>query len=488
MSDVQVEITIQRSGVPDRVVTLRQGVAHVGRTEDNEVPLPDPGVSRRHVRLQVARDAVHVEDLGSGNGTYFRGGRVQRVDLRDGDQLYVDPFTLIFRFSSAPAEAPRRASRPRTPLRPARLVTLAGARVDAEYPLKTETVTLGRSNQREIVLYDPGASRLQAEVVWKDDGWWLVDGASANGTYLNGERVNTQRLQTGDRVRIGATEFRFEEGADGPAPRPAPPPPAPSAPKMPVLPPPVPSGPTLVGAPTRSEAPAGPAVSTAPVATPTPGPAPSAKAPAPPVAAPSAAPAAGPRPPDAPPARKAPAPKRSSSPARRLVVAGLALFALLCLASSALLFWLALRPQALDALVHRAPPPLAAEPPPSPEITEGLAAGRALFDQGRYIDALGRFYQVRKLAPNHPDANRMIYLSSEFLVLSAMRDELIKRSTPPAEQQASLQRALAAAEAAVAGKGDAVAARAALERALIFFPGHPKATEALARLGPAPTR
>ena len=472
MSDAQVEITIQRAGEPDRLVTLRPGVAHIGRAEDTEVPLPDKGVSRRHVRLLVEPGVVHVEDLGSGNGTYFRGGRVHQVDLADGDQLYVDPFTLIFRFSSAPAEVPRRAQKVRVPLRPARLVALAGARVEAEYPLKTETVTLGRSNQREIVIYDPGASRLQAEIVWRDDGWWLVDGASANGTYLNGERVSTQRLQTGDRIRIGATELRFEDGGS------APPAPSRAAPVQVAAPTPVGAHPVAAPGP-RAPAPPPPVAAAAP------------QVDAPPqvVAAPPRGPSAAPVAPSRPARPSAPAPR---SPLRRMVVAGLALFALGCLVLSALLFWLALNPGSVDALLARGSTGSALTPavaaPVSPEVAKGLEEGRALFDKGSYMEATARYYEVRKAAPESLDAARMIYLSSEFLALQTLRDALVVRATPPAQQQAALQSALTLADAALAGKGDPVVAREALERALTFFPGHPRATEALAKLGPTPSR
>ena len=175
-----------------------------------------------------------------------------------------------------------------------------------------------------------------------------------------------------------------------------------------------------------------------------------------------------------------------------MVVAGLALFALGCLALSALLFWLALNPGSVDALLARGSAGSALTPavaaPVSPEVARGLEEGRALFDKGRYMEATARYYEVRKAAPESLDAARMIYLSSEFLALQTLRDALVVRATPPAQQQAALQSALTLADAALAGKGDPVAAREALERALTFFPGHPRATEALAKLGPTPSR
>ena len=72
------------------------GVINLGRADDNDVVLTDIGVSRRHARILVQSDGVFVEDLSSGNGTYFRGMRVERQAIHTGDEVLIDPFTLGF--------------------------------------------------------------------------------------------------------------------------------------------------------------------------------------------------------------------------------------------------------------------------------------------------------------------------------------------------------------------------------------------------------
>lgn len=54
-------------GTPGAVIT-------VGRAVENQVIVPDPAVSRRHLRLIVTSNGVVVEDLGSSNGTYLVEG------------------------------------------------------------------------------------------------------------------------------------------------------------------------------------------------------------------------------------------------------------------------------------------------------------------------------------------------------------------------------------------------------------------------------
>ncbi|MBL8615737.1 MAG: FHA domain-containing protein, partial [Deltaproteobacteria bacterium] len=231
MSSRQVELVVRRSGQPEWRRVLAQGVTQMGRAEDNDLVLPDIGVSRRHARIVVDRDEVRIEDLGSGNGTFFKGRRVDSQVLSEGDEVVVDPFTLVFHFQGGKDEDDEtlRAEGEEAPA--IQLLVLAGHRLAPAYPLLATGLGLGRSPAQDIVLFDPAASRDHARVEARADGLWLFDRGSANGTYVNGERVNgTQRLSAGDHIRIGATEFRLEVGAGAAAapakaaPAPAPPP------------------------------------------------------------------------------------------------------------------------------------------------------------------------------------------------------------------------------------------------------------------------
>lgn len=80
-------------------------------------------------------------------------------------------------------------------------------------------MTIGRSSRNDICISDPFASRLHAELRQEGDQTLLVDMGSANGTYLNGQRVTGPlRLKPGNRIRIGETEMEFQgdEAAQGP--------------------------------------------------------------------------------------------------------------------------------------------------------------------------------------------------------------------------------------------------------------------------------
>ncbi|RMG38669.1 MAG: FHA domain-containing protein [Planctomycetota bacterium] len=69
--------------------------ATVGRAAQNDIRLRDTEVSRRHARVCRRDGAFVIEDLQSSNGTYVNGVRVQRQELRDGDEIQLGRSTLV---------------------------------------------------------------------------------------------------------------------------------------------------------------------------------------------------------------------------------------------------------------------------------------------------------------------------------------------------------------------------------------------------------
>jgi adenylate cyclase len=74
------------------------GNCSLGRAIGNDIVLVDDRVSRRHATIHAQGDQEFLlVDLGSRNGTYLNGRRVnQPTHLRDGDHVQVGPFTLVF--------------------------------------------------------------------------------------------------------------------------------------------------------------------------------------------------------------------------------------------------------------------------------------------------------------------------------------------------------------------------------------------------------
>ncbi len=72
------------------LITLRTGKLYLGRSPECELAISDPAVSRRHARLWVTPSQIVIEDLGSQNGVYLNGTRIQGpCELRVGDKLRI---------------------------------------------------------------------------------------------------------------------------------------------------------------------------------------------------------------------------------------------------------------------------------------------------------------------------------------------------------------------------------------------------------------
>lgn len=76
--------------------------------------------------------------------------------------------------------------------------------------LASDTVTIGRLADCDVVLKDKGASRKHAQLKLRDGTWTLTDLGSTNGTRLNGQTVQSRELADGDRITIGTTVIEFQ--------------------------------------------------------------------------------------------------------------------------------------------------------------------------------------------------------------------------------------------------------------------------------------
>jgi hypothetical protein len=83
---------------PDCEFRLGDGDHLVGREPGVSIRLDSPKVSRHHARVRITGREATVEDLGSKNGTYVRGARIEeRTHIVPGDDLQIGPIRLVFR-------------------------------------------------------------------------------------------------------------------------------------------------------------------------------------------------------------------------------------------------------------------------------------------------------------------------------------------------------------------------------------------------------
>lgn len=85
-------------------------------------------------------------------------------------------------------------------------------------PLMGERLTIGRSEDNDVVLAEDGqVSRVHALLDRLGGGWSVRDVGSSNGTFVNGKRLASEmRLDPGDEIRVGRTRIVLR-GAPGSA-------------------------------------------------------------------------------------------------------------------------------------------------------------------------------------------------------------------------------------------------------------------------------
>jgi len=189
--------------------------------------------------------------------------------------------------------------------------------------LDKDKTLVGRDPGCEIVVGDGSVSRKHALVERRGANWFVVDQGSANGTFLDSQRVAEAQLHSGQELRFGAIAYKVDiEGEDSattilttgpeatvvaptPIAKPVTMPPPPPRPAPPAAPPPPPRPAPPAAAPPPIPRPAPPA--------PGPPPIPSRPAPAAPPPIPPRAPAAPPPRPAAPLPRP-PVPARTAAP------------------------------------------------------------------------------------------------------------------------------------------------------------------------------
>jgi pSer/pThr/pTyr-binding forkhead associated (FHA) protein len=89
------------------------------------------------------------------------------------------------------------------------LLVKRGPNAGSTFLLKDEETTVGRDTGSAIFLDDITVSRRHALVQRRDEGWFVIDSGSLNGTYVNGEQVDETKLATGDELQIGKFKLTF---------------------------------------------------------------------------------------------------------------------------------------------------------------------------------------------------------------------------------------------------------------------------------------
>jgi pSer/pThr/pTyr-binding forkhead associated (FHA) protein len=89
-------LVVQRGPGSGSRFLLDADLISAGRHPDSEIFLDDVTVSRRHAEFNRSGDTFSVHDAGSLNGTYVNRDRIDTVQLKDGDEVQIGKYRLVF--------------------------------------------------------------------------------------------------------------------------------------------------------------------------------------------------------------------------------------------------------------------------------------------------------------------------------------------------------------------------------------------------------
>ena len=156
-------------------------LAHVGRGEHNDVVIPEESISDSHAKLQRRDGVWYVIDLGSTNGTYVAGRRIDAEEvLGQAGELRLGGVKLMFNaIGSEPTTGPRDATREFS----GAMASEAARRASLPAPAAAEPVAAdarvtGRAPRGARSARPPVTTAPTAEASWV---WWLVAAVIVGG-------------------------------------------------------------------------------------------------------------------------------------------------------------------------------------------------------------------------------------------------------------------------------------------------------------------
>lgn len=181
--------------VQARVRTESGDSLTIGREPENDIVLPFPMVSSTHAKLTRTPQGAVIEDLGSSNGTFLNSpdNRITSAKITGQDILF---------FGSMRVPAARLFSQRQQ----------VGSQSQNNISFTGEEMTIGRDPSCDQVLEYPMISQRHAKIIRKPQGTFVQDLGSANGTFVNGRRINRPTLiSPGDAIGLGSYEFRLTD-------------------------------------------------------------------------------------------------------------------------------------------------------------------------------------------------------------------------------------------------------------------------------------
>lgn len=184
----------------------------IGSARSNKIVILDNDVSPYHCRLLRVQQDYDIEDLNSRYGTFVNGQRITASAFTlPGNAIIELGGQVTIEYHLKQKETPNTERLPiymveGDPGSQPVLVQLEDGTITDAFLLQSETISLGRSTDNDIIIQQIDISRKHVTFTWQNGRYYIEDLSSRNGTFVNGERLKGRlELHHSDVIQLGAS-------------------------------------------------------------------------------------------------------------------------------------------------------------------------------------------------------------------------------------------------------------------------------------------
>jgi pSer/pThr/pTyr-binding forkhead associated (FHA) protein len=202
----------------------------MGRSPSCSLPLDEALASREHANVIFESGTFWVVDNGSRNGTLLNEEKITtKKELRDGDEIGIgatrikfvldkteddadDDKTRVASAADLKEEVPGQAVVQKKEIGDfdVKLRIVEGPLAGGNFRNWEGPLTMGRGLNNNVVLVDDAISTAHAQIVQEGNDYYVEDLKSSNGTFLDGVKVQKNKLSNGQKIKLGVSTLIFE--------------------------------------------------------------------------------------------------------------------------------------------------------------------------------------------------------------------------------------------------------------------------------------
>jgi pSer/pThr/pTyr-binding forkhead associated (FHA) protein len=189
----------------------------LGRSDECEIVIKDPHISRVQARVRIENSKYFVENLGK-NPIFVNGLPTHGQFLKNGDELKIGMTDLTFQQEEAAFQVNQIpqfedktvaiTSPIDRPLGP-KLVLINTHGENKIYPLDFDRIIVGRSADAHVQLEDPAVSRRNCLIERRENKFYVRNLSETNPLLINDQKISEKQLYSGDQIRIGPFSLAF---------------------------------------------------------------------------------------------------------------------------------------------------------------------------------------------------------------------------------------------------------------------------------------